>query len=555
MTTLTAHPVPPPAADLHGEIGRKLRQVWRRQRLAVHLRGACLGVLWSIGLILADLLIDWLFLLPGYGRLLLLLVNVGALGYVVWRCWLSRLAPFDPVRVALQVERDHPQLQSLLVSYLQLHEDNGSTGASPALVAAMRRQAIQAARPINFAEIVSLRDLRRLAIFCSACVLIFGAMSVNWSNILQTLLLRLINPAATLTYPTRTRIDSITGELTVRQGDPVAIAAKASGLVPIHAELMVRSVDAQTWDRLNLEVNEDATVRYPIDKATASFDYRLKIGDALTPIYRVRVVPPPGILRSAVRIEPPAYTGLEPTEVDRLHLEVPQGSTLKWRLKVDRPLRAARLQWTDGEPLAMQLDPEGTTATAQIVAQTPMHYELAWTDREFGYDYADGVRYAIRVKPDLPPQVTLLQPAQDEPATRRVELTLVYEARDDYGLRDATLVFSLNEADEQRRPLEPLQGPSRSGRIVWRPIDDLPGLAEGDTVAFAIEVRDNRDAASGEAGIGRSAFRRIHIVSAAAYEQHIAARQQELLHLLDELRREEEAADQQVDELLNRVQP
>lgn len=552
MASVSSHVGAGGFGEADGLIGRKLRAVWRRQRMATHVRGGCLLLLWLVGLLLADLLIDWLFLLPGYARALLLLVNLAALGWVAWTRWISQLQPYDPVRVALMVERDNPQLQSLVVSYVQLDErdPNLSRGASPVLVAAMRRQAVELTRPLDFTRVVSLRELRRLALFCLACVLVFGGLSVNWSNVFRTLLIRLLNPAATLTYPTRTRIESLTGDLTVRQGERVQITAVVGGLVPINAELRVRPEAATRWDRVNLALGEDRAFTHTLERATVSFEYQLRVGDAQSPTHRVHVVPPPALVATLVRVQPPAYTGLPVRDVASFNLEVPEASEVTWTLTVNRPLRAATMLPLGSEPLAMQLDAAGTVATLTLQPQTALTYEFQFTDQAYGYTYPDGVRYTLRVVPDQPPQVTLLQPAEDGLGVRQIRLPLVFQAGDDFGLRDATLIYVRNEGEEQRLPLGPLTGTSHTGQKLWTPIEQWPDLAEGDTVAFAIEVRDNRQSAGREPNVGRSAFRRFAIVSPAEYEAHIAARQQELRDLLRTLRDEEQTAGKVVDDLL-----
>jgi len=102
----------------------KLRKAWRKERRYYHGDGLAHFLVWLLALVFVDLTVDWLFLLPGTGRLILLGINLAALGWVLWHYWLRHLRPYDPVRVALQVERMHPELESLLVSYVQLSGDS-----------------------------------------------------------------------------------------------------------------------------------------------------------------------------------------------------------------------------------------------------------------------------------------------------------------------------------------------------------------------------------------------------------------------------------------------
>src|ERR1035437_8710616 len=110
------------------EIHVKLRKAWRKERRFVHTRGLCSMLLWAVALVLMDFVIDWLFLSStavgdfgsAVGRLALLAIDLAVLAFIAWRRWLRLLRGFDPVRVALQGENRHPELKSLLVSYIQL---------------------------------------------------------------------------------------------------------------------------------------------------------------------------------------------------------------------------------------------------------------------------------------------------------------------------------------------------------------------------------------------------------------------------------------------------
>src|SRR5262249_40956218 len=91
------------------KIDAKLRGAWDRECWFYHLRGVGFLVPSLIGIFLVDLLIDWLFDLPGALRFILLLTNLGVLGWIGWKWWISHLRSYDATRVSLQVERVHPE--------------------------------------------------------------------------------------------------------------------------------------------------------------------------------------------------------------------------------------------------------------------------------------------------------------------------------------------------------------------------------------------------------------------------------------------------------------
>ena len=65
----------------------KLRRAWRKERRWHHIRGASILAMWLVAMILLDFVVDWLFNVPPWGRVVLLVLNVVALGAVFCRNW------------------------------------------------------------------------------------------------------------------------------------------------------------------------------------------------------------------------------------------------------------------------------------------------------------------------------------------------------------------------------------------------------------------------------------------------------------------------------------
>jgi hypothetical protein len=343
-------------------VERKLRLAWKRERRFYRMHGVCHLLLWAGALILVDFLVDWLFLLPGYGRVILLAINLATLGAVFYRSWWRHLRPYDPVRIALQVERRHPDLKSLLVSYIQFGPPGRAMEyMSPQLIAASRRLAIAATEPIDFREIINWRDITRVSLFSAAVVLFCGALSLNWPEFFGTLFYRLINPAASVAYPTRTQIVEVTGPVTVPQGAGVAIQARCTGLVPATGKLMMRPQGGD-WEPIGMPQTDQRKFEYRFEQVLRGFTYRVRLGDAASDSYEVRVIPAPHVVKTRVRLHFPPYTRLPDKEVDSLHLEVPEGTDVTASLECDRPLAAAATVAEDGAATAMQVDGDGRTA-------------------------------------------------------------------------------------------------------------------------------------------------------------------------------------------------
>jgi hypothetical protein len=526
-------------------VEKKLRQAWRRQRRFHTTRGICHLLLWAGGLLLADLAVDWLFLLPGYGRLLLLAINVITLAVVFYRSWWRHLERYDPVRIALQVEGRHLDLRSILVSYVQFDDEPPEGGPmSPQLIRAMRRLAVEATAPLDFREIVNWRQITRVSLFSVAVVLFCGAFSLNWPEFLSTLFYRLLNPAASPAYPTRTHIVEITGPVTVPQGAPVLIAARGDGLLPASGTLYIRPQEGQ-WERLLMPPVEERRFAYRFDQVLRSFSYRVRLGDAVSPDYEVRAIPPPHVLRTKVRLRFPPYTGLADKEADTLHLEVPEGTRVSMELECDRPLKTAEVVREGGAAETMRLDAEGTRAAADWTATESFPFHFRWTERKHGFVFDSEVAYFVRVIPDMAPEIEITSPTEDDKATLAKKLLLRWRAADDYAVARAAVIYSLNDGPEQRRELGSFNRPSVEDQTLWKLKDTIPALKEGDTLTFSVEAADGRAGAGGP-NVTRSRPLRLEIVSVAEYLRYIAEKRDRLRKEIVGMHEEETTASKEV---------
>ncbi|SVE59361.1 uncharacterized protein METZ01_LOCUS512215, partial [marine metagenome] len=194
--------------DASAMIEDKLLQAWRQEQRFFHLRGLCRFLIWLVAMVLVDFVVDWQIFFrsrwetPG---ILLLGLNGLVLLWVLWREWYRHLEPYDALRVALEVEKKHPELRSVLVSFTQFKDFKvDKTQASPELLEAMRKQAITLTRPLDFREVVDFGQLKRLAIVSLASIAFFLAISVQWEDHMRLLFQRLMGE--NVEYPTETMI-------------------------------------------------------------------------------------------------------------------------------------------------------------------------------------------------------------------------------------------------------------------------------------------------------------------------------------------------------------
>jgi len=509
-------------------VQRRLRAAWRKEAAYFSLRGGA-WLLATLGaLAAADFLLDWSLDLPPVLRLLLLLINLACLAAVAWTWLVGPLRRFDEVQTALRVEKACACRDGLLVSCVQFRDDAAAgAGNSRELMRAVRRQAAHAAEAMDFGRIVSPTVLRPALPVAgvAAAVLLAGTL---WRPAhAAALVSRLIVPWSNAEYPTRTKIEVLSNNFTVRLGEPVTLDARATGEVPDQGRLFVR-VRGGTWEALALKQREAGVFIHTLPRATDDFDYYFALGDARSRPCRVTVARPPHIAETLVHLDYPSYTKIPQETVGVLNLKVPEGTTIQWRLRFDRPVTGAELVAEDHSPVPMHLDAAGTAATLDLAPDASVSYtlNLHWLLGRRAL-VEPGAKHYLQVIPDADPRVGITFPVEDEKATLSKVVALSYWARDDYALGSATIVYALNDGAEQRVPMGPCDGKAAVEKTFpWKLAGTIPGLRESDLVTFAVEVGNIR---AGASHTTRSYSRRIQIVSPNEYLAYTVARQRKLL--------------------------
>lgn len=552
----------PEMQESRGSIMRRLAQAWRRRRRFLGARGAGWLLLWAVALAAVDFLVDWRADLPGRWRVALLGASLLTLAAVAYASWWRKLRPYDPARVALEVERLYPQLHSLLVSYVQFQDGEAArSAASPALVGAMLSQAEERAAALPFGKVVRFRSLWRLWLYALGAALAAAAAVGLQPGFARVFAGRMLNPNSALRYPTRTIFEETSGNMVVQYGHPAVLRVLVSGELPEDALIRFEpeGEQADTLRVLPAEARTDGRreFRYCVEDLYRSFAYSFRAGDAASPPYRVQVVAAPHT-EVAVTVTYPEYTGQKQRGLQMLSFEAPAGSRVDWKITSDRALAEARMLLESGATVPVALADAGRAGSVVLTPTNSFSYGFQWTDRDHHFVFAPEVRYSVRVVPDRPPLVALRSPVLEEKATVHKTVELAFTAKDDYGLASARLVYSIHHG-----PADPQGEPEKRQELVtfpegsleaaessqWRVLEAIPGLKPGDTVHYAVEVLDKQPAPAGP-GVARSETCQLTIVSQEEYVQLAMERRRRLLARIKSLHGEERDASDTVQGLL-----
>lgn len=519
----------------------RVKAVWRREQGLRFTEGAFMFLRWGVVLFLAGGLMDWLAgkwlaNIPAAGRTLILLVVLGVAIYKAWQAGWRLIRPFDVTRTALQIEKHHGGMESLLVTALQLGDAARRHGTSDALCDLACRNAEASAGQINPAGTVRFHSLRRPAVTALMAFLLIGVIAVTNGPLLKAGLLRIFTPWLDVSYPTRTRLDLLTGDIVVQEGKSVRIAARASGVVPRKAVIALRTGKGRPRVRKLAVVN--GQFEYELETAFRGFEYRFTAGDARSPWHAVEVVNAPNITKADVSLDYPDYTGRATETLQALTIAVPETTRVQWKLLLDRAVSEAKLNLAGAESLPLEISGDGLSVTVDRVAVGSMSYSFTWVERDHGFRF-DSPNHYLQVSPDQPPRVELTSPAGNIAATIGRKVDLAFRGRDDHGVAEAVVAYRVDKTEEKKISFKPVKAIDGSEQVIdWDYRAVLTNLVVGQTVSFAVELAD---AYPGENGPhrARSEARRIQFMTIEDYLALVEKQQKRLLAQLRSIYREE----------------
>lgn len=533
------------------EHGRRFRQRLDRCLAAVRLRRIAVGLFaWVSG---GALLVAWVALVLGRiadpssgvkaGAGLLLLAGLA---------WLLRDVLLEPLRAVGGRRRFTAALdaaagaRSLLVAALEVQERPERWHARPVSSALAERISTRAdalAAGLGPSDLPApVSPGRVLAVGLCTVLLALG----GWTLTADTSgrgLSRLLAPLRPESVPPSSGLFLDGAAHAVVAGDSLQLAALDFGspLGPVVCEIRRGTGEWEPTEAVELPRWPSGPSRRfarVLDDVNEDLDFRFGRDGLWSGIGRVRVLQPPLLTQLAVRVTPPAYTGLPVERRERAPavLEAPAGSRLTWSGRSTQALAAAVLVSTDGDTLPWIV--QGDSLTGEWRVDRDLAWSLLLTNTE-GLAGRDAVQRQVRVRPDEAPHVTLRDPLGDGTLPGDGRLTLLGDAEDDYGLDRLQLLLRREEPgaapDENWSRLELDAAAPRHGTElgpVGLSVAPLPGdtpplrrvlgldldvgaldLRPGESLLVALEARDTRR--PDPRGTGRSPVLRYRLPSAA----------------------------------------
>lgn len=467
------------SAGLDDLTRRRLLEFGRRRERLLWQRGLLGALAATLGGLLIVAAADAAWVIEDPMRITLSL-GAWALGALeLWRLTLRHLrGRHDLGRLARWFEAARPELREEVLSAVELGTRPPPAPGLDSPVFRARVQAAVAERMANIEpdELLPLTLIRRWLAPAAAAMLLVIAL-LAWPGLDGARrLARAALPTANLARVSRTRID-------VREPSPPDATVPLGDAVPVVVEVVGRPI-SEAWlesaaggRRARSRMKPIAPGRFAasIETADAELLYRVRGGDAVTRWYRIAGVPPPRVAAFEKTYRPPAWLGRPVHTVRETSgdLEGVEGTRVELRIESDQPLALGELRLDlAGESLTLPLEREDPLHwRASLDLTRPGLYQARLRAAATGFENRERPVWEIRVRPDQPPRVEILEPAADRTATPDDLVRWSVEATDDHGL------VALQRRVQIRRP-----------GAGWRD-DGAPHACTGETAA----VNDTTD--------------------------------------------------------------
>ena len=521
------------------KLDARIRGAWLRIASLNATKGLLTFVHWAIPLLLISIFLDWMTFMPSSVRGIVLALASGTSLYHGWQNGWRHLRLFNAVDIALTLESKHGNLNSLLVSAVQLSQTKHNRTGSKKLREHTCKLAELAAAGLNLHTAFPLTPLRRSGAIAGAFTAVFFALSIFNQPFLSAGISRFFTPWLEIEYPTRTQITINDDEIIVKEGDRASIVAEIRGEIPTKAVIEINTGDESTLP-IELDIR-DGSCTYSIASASRDFRYRINAGDDRTKWHKVKVITAPSLEEVHVEIDYPSYLQKEKEVTEALTLTVPEGSKIQWRLSLDRPVQSAKLIRDGDEPIDVEITEDHRSAIVNAHVSASKGYRFRWVDKEHHFVF-DSPRYFLQVSSDQAPRVEITSPDANLVAMVGRPWEIAVRLQDDHGIAQSNIAYRINQREEVSLHLDPsLQSKPNEQIIDWDYRKDLKDLRVGDTVSVAIEVSDRYPQPLGP-HIVRSETRRITFLSEEKYLEQIRKQQDRLLSRIEAIYRKQRTA-------------
>ena len=543
MTTTTN---PGNYVDFDEYVGLKLEKTRSTIRTTDLLTAAAGVVAMVLGYLLVFVLLDQWVVRDGFSSiwrwLLLSTLVISTISWLVWKIGIPSFQTVNSLFAAQEIEKADPGLKSNLLNLIDLKRTGRSI--NPAILKALERRAAVQLQEIDVTHAIDHRPLIRTSYLLLTVIVLFSLYALISPKKISNSIWRGILPAANVPLATRTEILAVKpGNVSIPAHTPtVDIQVDLGGEIPHQVWLLYSTADGK-FQRQPVEMRVEATGQTRFQgKLLAEnsqglmqdLTYSIRAGDAESEQFKVTVEQPPSAEIESILIEFPPYMKLSPVEqTANGQIDAWEGAKVSLSAKTNMPVRSGLIRFLDdpqkgptGEESAMSVKSNGAelqavwTLALRTDGSFPKYYQIDCRTEDGRRDTSP-TNYGLTIRPDLPPDVALLQPDRDLEAPKNSIIPLLVQARDpDFELG----YLYLNVEKGGQRVIHEQLSEGRQQKLLLKHELSLAALnlAVGEEIEVWIEAYDNRKPRPNTKNTPKIKIRVLDSVSKQEAEQQLA---------------------------------
>ena len=223
------------------------------------------------------------------------------------------------------------------------------------------------------------------------------------------------------------------------------------GEIPHQVQLLYTTADGKFQRQpIELRVEAEGQTRFKgqligenAQGLMQDISYVIKAGDSESPSYTITVEQPPSAEIETVRIEFPGYMKKGPVEqTHNGQIDAWEGAKVVIHARTNMPVRGGMIQFLDdpqtgptGEEVPMSVSDGGRllqatwTLSLRSDGTFPKYYRIDCRTADGRRDTAP-TNHGLTIRPDLPPEVAVLQPDRDLEVALNATIPLLIQASD-----------------------------------------------------------------------------------------------------------------------------
>ena len=278
------------------------------------------------------------------------------------------------------------------------------------------------------------------------------------------------------------------GNRTVRKRSDLLITAHLTGFTAPKVRFFAKYASASQWEQAEMGTEPGGTAyQFMIAGVPENLEYYVEAGGVKSSTYKLNVIELPGVKKIRVTYHYPSWLGLkDEVEDPGGDLRAVEGTKADVAITTDKPLANGILMMDDGSKLPLKTGPDGLLmATVPIQKDGQFHVAAL----EGGDDVRLTDDYFIEAQRDKAPEIKMTRPGRDFKASPIEEVTVQVEAKDDFGLKNVELHYSVNGAPEKTVAMP--SGGKTAGGTSTIALEDFK-VEPGDVVSMYAVAKDAR---------------------------------------------------------------